>query len=798
MSTPETALSTEIITSPRAARRPRFLSLLTEEYRLRIHKSGELAVDLLFALLAAALSCCHALFGVYPFSIALLCAVRRRAIPVLIGAAVGCYFLGAAGLLYLCLLLAVFGLRILISYPGRRRFLPRSGGLFAEEPSLSICLALLVGLFMAVYELILGGFHTHTLLFALGSILLPATSCFLFLGVFASSVGYRALLGREGATMDFGRVSPVHFQIGALLLLFAATLSLRELAFFGLSLRYALASVLVLITARRFGALRGCAVGLLLGLAGELAYLPCFAILGLLFGTCFSIGMPCALSASVVAAGGYAVYVGGLSGFLAVIPEMAVTSLLAWPYLRTLKRAEPDFFKRASITVATAPVQASPLPDEPPHPSALFLSLASALHRAADGDRVPEREEYGEMCATVKERYCRRCPRCAVGEERAPVCLAVDSAIAEMGDRLHRGEEGATEPVGNATAECEAFGRMREEIRSAAQVLIKRHRRRSSADVFSTDYSLVARVLDEMSEHRRAEDTEDATASQALAEALHEAGIRAEEVRVSGKRNRSVLIRGVSWEGGEHLGHRIREIGERVLGISLLPPTVSFDGKRASCRLDSRARLALRRATASLAKNEGEPIGDAVSVFEDADGLGCALLSDGMGSGPRAARTAELCVCFLTELLRAGVSHGTALRMLNNTVSGGKENGATVDLFRLDPQNGRAIFVKSGAAVSFVARGDQLFRVRARTVPIGLLKTPDAEEIRFDAEEGDLIIMLSDGAVHGREDGGRIKELVASCGGDPELLASRILSAARAESDETDDVTVLVLKVVAA
>ena len=91
-----------------------------------------------------------------------------------------------------------------------------------------------------------------------------------------------------------------------------------------------------LFVSRRYGAAKGCAAGLLIGLAGDALYLPVYGILGLLSGLYGGIGMPLSLAASVLAGGGYAAYVGGLSGFLSVMPEMTVTSLLLCVPLKLL------------------------------------------------------------------------------------------------------------------------------------------------------------------------------------------------------------------------------------------------------------------------------------------------------------------------------------------------------------------------------------------------------------------------------------------------------------------------------
>ena len=110
--------------------------------RRRRGKGWELALDLLYGALACALSLTHGLFGVYPFALGLLAATPRRMLPCFLGAALGCYFMGRVGLLYLCVYGAVLLFRLLLSYPFKRRRLP-SPALFSEEPALRVLVAAL-------------------------------------------------------------------------------------------------------------------------------------------------------------------------------------------------------------------------------------------------------------------------------------------------------------------------------------------------------------------------------------------------------------------------------------------------------------------------------------------------------------------------------------------------------------------------------------------------------------------------------------------------------------------------------
>ena len=94
-----------------------------------------------------------------------------------------------------------------------------------------------------------------------------------------------------------------------------------------------------------------------------------------------------------------------------------------------------------------------------------------------------------------------------------------------------------------------------------------------------------------------------------------------------------------------------------------------------------------------------------------------------------------------------------------------------LDLLSLDLYEGRAGFLKSGAAASFVYRDGALFRIRSRTIPLGLLGES--------------------------EDGGWLKEVLSRREGS-EALARAVVENAVLRSSSEDDKTAFVLRILSA
>ena len=134
---------------------------------------------------------------------------------------------------------------------------------------------------------------------------------------------------------------------------------------------------------------------------------------------------------------------------------------------------------------------------------------------------------------------------------------------------------------------------------------------------------------------------------------------------------------------------------------------------------------------------------------------------------------------------------------LRNKAAGSlHECSATVDLMALDCIRGKASFYKCGAAPTYIFREGSLFKLRSKTLPIGILTEADHKRIRFEVCAGDVIVMVSDGVTQGKDDCPWLYDLLRRCGYSVALdrVADRIVQHARSEGSE-DDISVLVLRV---
>ena len=340
---------------------------------------------------------------------------------------------------------------------------------------------------------------------------------------------------------------------------------------------------------------------------------------------------------------------------------------------------------------------------------------------------------------------------------------------------------------------------MLDEIRKEAARLSKRKRQGGAKSILSTDYALLSEMLSDAAARKNAEKTRDKSAEDALGAALAVHGITAEEISVVGARERNVSLRNLRAEDGKSVECEwVEESCIRALGKSVCGLRFSYEGGMLSAFAVSRRVFRVTGGVYTAAGKEGECAADAALTIENESGYAYALLCDGMGSGERAAQAASLGVRFLSALLSADVGRQVALALLNNAICASEEEcSVALDLLSLDLYEGRAGFLKSGAAASFVFRDGALFRIRSRTIPLGLLRIVDSEEASFDVREGDILVLLSDGVLGENEDGGRLKEILAA-GGDSAFCARRIVEDSIARGVSRDDKTAVVLTVFSA
>ncbi|MGN0403337.1 MAG: SpoIIE family protein phosphatase [Acetatifactor sp.] len=150
------------------------------------------------------------------------------------------------------------------------------------------------------------------------------------------------------------------------------------------------------------------------------------------------------------------------------------------------------------------------------------------------------------------------------------------------------------------------------------------------------------------------------------------------------------------------------------------------------------------------AVKEGEEVsGDNYSVLETEQGRLTVVLSDGTGSGEQAGRDSETVLDLMEKFMEAGYSVDAAAEMINLALfaMGDDCNHPTLDVCDIDLQKGSCELRKAGAAASFLKHEEVVEQLTEGCLPLGIFQQLKMNPIRCKLEDGDYLIMVSDGVV---------------------------------------------------
>lgn len=232
-----------------------------------------------------------------------------------------------------------------------------------------------------------------------------------------------------------------------------------------------------------------------------------------------------------------------------------------------------------------------------------------------------------------------------------------------------------------------------------------------------------------------------------------------------------------------------------VCGIDFDKASMIRIGKDTKITMYEKASYSIDFGVAQFAHNHSAVCGDAYDYFIDNKGYAHMILSDGMGSGNRAAIDGTMATGLLTKLLKAGFSFDCAVSLVNSALmtKSDEEMLTTLDVACFDMYTGKAEFLKAGAAPTFIKKSGRAGRVETDSLPLGILKNISFEKNAISLSKGDMIVMVSDGVIAAGDEW-VCAEIESYSGNDPKEFANRIARIAKQRriDGHDDDVTVMV------
>ena len=581
----------------------------------------------------------------------------------------------------------------------------------------------------------------------------------------------------------------------------AVVFSLVGVEPFSFNVSAAVSLFLTVFAVTKYGWIKGAVLGLFFGLSLPVSLVPIFALAGVTFGVLCRVSPYIAISASVMTSLSWTVYAGGYESALAYSPAIIIGGIMS-----------AGMFAVGALSVAARPRLEDPLPHEAlllaersrayssreqlSAEADAFSGMSDMLFRLSDKLRRPSAYDIRELCESEASALCRRCR----GRER---CWAIHEA--EMSDALSKlssslygsGVIGRGDIPESLSVNCTDPDRLINRLNAAYARMLEALIDCDKTEVMAFDYSAMSAVLRDVITQREGEYDVNQKLSARLAALLAENKISARRVCVFGERRRTVFISDIKLSGLRAGGSDLRRLANRSCGGEFSSPNFELSGAAVNATLVSAPAVSVSFERAQSKKSDSSANGDAASGFACRDDRWCAILCDGMGSGREAALTSGICSLFIEKMMSAGNSASVTLKMLNCLLRAkNSECSSTVDLFDLDLLSGKARFIKSGAAPSFVVRGPNVYKISSRTVPVGIIRSLDAEETTITLYEGDVVVLVSDGVTRSEEDCAWLYSMLAACGDKPIAdTASDILREADRRSGRGDDATVCVMRI---
>lgn len=231
-----------------------------------------------------------------------------------------------------------------------------------------------------------------------------------------------------------------------------------------------------------------------------------------------------------------------------------------------------------------------------------------------------------------------------------------------------------------------------------------------------------------------------------------------------------------------------------------IPDIINFDGL-VHITAVQRAPLRTVIGAAQFCAGEEKFCGDAYECFSDSHGRYYIIVSDGMGTGVKAAVGAAMASGIAARLIEAGFHAEGALKMVNSALitKSRDESSATLDIVCIDLFGGHVDFFKAGAPSTLVKRRGKVVSIECASLPAGILRNTEFSRASGCVSAGDMILIATDGVTD--EDKEEIRRRMKLFkGGEVSAFARELASFVKEKhrsEPHDDDVTVVIAGIAA-
>lgn len=239
----------------------------------------------------------------------------------------------------------------------------------------------------------------------------------------------------------------------------------------------------------------------------------------------------------------------------------------------------------------------------------------------------------------------------------------------------------------------------------------------------------------------------------------------------------------------------IREHISELLDIKFEKPVnLCLEDGTVNITMCQKTKYRVENGARQISSDGSNWCGDTVDSFYDGKGKYYMILSDGMGTGKKAAADSVMCCSLCSSLLRAGFPADAILKMINSAmlVRSGEESLATLDIAVIDLYDGKVCFYKAGASFSVAMKHLKMLKIEKPSLPVGILREIVFEKVELNLRDADAVVLMSDGVPN--EAVSVWREILKSASEyDGDELADKLAKTAHLNSpkDSPDDITVM-------
>lgn len=732
------------------------------------------------------------MMSTYPLGLILMSAARADTLLFFLGTMIFAIFskraslvIGALSLIILRIIFSrAFESDNIFSHKGKlREKIRKLSSVFCESETLKLSASAVSVFAMGIFNIIYGGFSIGDLIGTCICVILAPCLCYLFSGYFTAveKSGYR-------------------YESGLIALLATFIFAISDIKPFGISLAVICASFISFSLAKRKNSYSSCLFALVSVLAAEPLVSPSFAISAAIAAFLYKHSKLYAICLGSISFALISYIVGGLDLFASFFPEFILGAIISIPVEEStvnkfLPFARRDILKRNDEESEILSYKEQKARENIKDISESFDELSKAFFELSDKNTRLGIFDTRHICDTVCDRYCRKC-------SSVELCWEYDYALTldilnRISAKIYKtGKVDINDLPKEFIRKCPSHQKLIEDIEKENRRVIKSMIKEDKTRAFAVDYAVFSRVLSEALQKNEAEYAPNLKARDELKEAFSKIGFYADSIGVYGSRCKNVYAFRIGKEAIKCKAEDIKAVLCEAFESNMEDPVFEFveGGINMICKQAPSFNACC--SSFSFAAEKCKENGDRVTAFNGKNGYFYALVNDGMGSGRAAAKKSAAASLFLEKMLRAGNTAASGIEMLSALArADGEEGFTTLDLFEFDMISGKASFIKSGAAPSFVKRGSKLFKIRSKTFPIGILEDVDAERTTFDCEDGDKIIILSDGVTEDIEEPVWLCELFSKIDLSSEDAAEKIISEAKAHTLCKDDMTAAVISI---